>query len=477
MSYNTTEILRKTPLPSMEQMTIQSEVLDPVISTKTLVRFQVPRAGILRSGSLIKFKVKSATDTNCYFPLHTGAFAMFDRVELTLGGKRIQSVDRSALYNTIKRQCQTQDYKYGIDMPTKGCVDRLCSSTANDGTMMVRDGVETTNNSTIPEQYRITSTNPTEFSVKMDELFPMLEDLSLPLGNLNENLFVNLYLNVQDRTTTETNTHTEGPIGLFTPAHLAVSQVVEADLTSFQLVADILYFSEERQAQLAEAMMMDQGITVLTDDVITIVNQQPQVVNPVIGDLTTGERQQNIQLSLQGLSVKSVIVADRNLSDESSKFLLGDFTSQAYSKPNSLQLRLNDLLVYPKPITNEQLKIKEVGDVFSEDFNVASSEYSFNQISTKSQQFPLDNKIISDNKTFMSRSCFDGLAGNSHFEGISVAVPRAGRQGTLSKTMAVLERTTYPSVALSTNDKREITVFAGVEKMVSFRNGALITVV
>jgi len=339
--------------------------------------------------------------------------------------------------------------------------------------MMVRDGVETTNNSVIPEQYKITSTKPSEFSVRLDELFPMLEDLSLPLGNLNENLFVNLYLNVQDTTSTAAATHSQGPIGLFTPTHTG-SQVVTADLTSFQLVADILYFSEERQAQLAEAMMMDQGITVLTDDVITVVNQQPSVTPP---GATVGERQQNIQLSLQGLSVKNILVADRNLSSGPSKFLLGDYTSQAYAKPNTLQLRLNDLLVYPTPISNEQLKIKEVGDVFDNDFNVASAEYSFNQVATKSGLFPLDNKIISDTKTFMSRSCFDGLAGNSHFEGISVAVPRSGRQGTVSKNMAVLERTTFPSTSVSATDQREVTIFAGVEKMVSFRQGALITVV
>ena len=470
---NTTEILRKSPLPSMEEMTIQSEVLDPVISTSTLVRFQVPRAGILRSGSMIKFVVKSETDTSCFFPLHTGSFAMFDRVELTLGGKRIQSVDRSALYNTIKRQTQSQDYKYGIDMVQKGCVDRLSSSTADDGTMMLRDGVETTNNSVIPEQYRITSTKPSEFSVRLDELFPMLEDLSLPLGNLNENLFVNLYLNVQDRTTNTAGDLSLGPIGLFTSDYTG-SQSVTADLTSFQLVADILYFSEERQAQLAEAMMMDQGITVLTDDVITVVNQQSTFTPP---GATVGERQQNIQLSLQGLSVKNVLVADRNLSSDPSKLLLGDYTSQAYAKPNTLQLRLNDLLVYPTPISNEQLKIKEVGDVFDNDFNVASSEYSFNQVATKSGLFPLDNKIISDTKTFMTRSCFDGLAGNSHFEGISVAVPRSGRQGTVSKNMAVLERTTFPSTSVSATDQREVTIFAGVEKLVSFRQGALITVV
>ena len=471
---NTTEILRKSPLPSMEQMTIQSEVLDPVISTKTLVRFQVPRAGILRSGSMIKFAVKSSTDTNCYFPIHTGCFAMFDRVELTLGGKRIQSVDKSALYNTIRRQTQSQDYKYGIDMVQKGCVDRLCSSTANDGTMMLRDGSETDNNSVIPAQYLITSTKPSEFSVRLDELFPMLEELSLPLGNLNENMFVNLYLNVQDRTTTETNTHTLGPIGLFTQGHGAGSQVVEADLTSFQLVADILYFSEERQAQLAEAMMMDEGITVLTDDVITIVNQQPSFTPP---GATVGERQQNIQLSLQGLSVKSILVADRNLSDEKTKYLLGDYTSQAYAKPNTLQLRLNDLLVYPTPISNEQLKIKELSDVFDNDFNVASSEFSYNQVATKSGLFPLENKIISDDKTFMSRKCSESLTGNSHFEGISVAVPRSGRQGTVSKNMCVLERTTFPSTSVSATDQRQVTIFAGVEKMVSFRKGALITVV
>lgn len=470
---NTTEILRKTPLPSMEQMSINTEVLDPVVATKSLVRFQVPRAGILRSGSMIKFVVKSATDSDCYFPLHTGAFAMFDRVELTLGGKRIQSVDKSALYSTIRRQNQSQDYKYGIDMVQKGCVDRLCNSTGDDGTMMLRDGEETVNNSVIPAQYRVTLTNPSEFSVRLDELFPMLRELSLPLGNLNENLFINLYLNVQDRGTNAPADRSKGPIGLFSDGYTG-SQTVEADLTSFQFVADILYFSEERQAQLAEAMMQDEGITVLTDDVLTIINQQPTATP---SGATPLERQQNIQLSLAGLSVKDVVVADRNLvTGTVNDSLLGPYTSQAYPKPNTLQLRINDLLVYPVPISNEQLKIKELGDVFDQDFNVSASEYSFNTISTKSANFALDNKILSNTKTMQGHTCFEGLAGMSHFEGVSVSVPRSGRQGILSKNMTVLERDCFPSTSVSATDRREVSIFAGVEKIVSFRDGRLITV-
>ena len=464
---NNIDILRKTPLPSEEMMQIQSEVLDPVISTESLVRFQVPRAGILRSGSMITFKVKSDTDNDCFWPLKTGCFALFDRVELMLGGKRIQSVDKSALYNTIKRQVQSQDYKYGIDMVQKGAVDRVCNSTADDGTMMLRDGIETTDNSVLPAQYRITKTNPTEWAVRMDELFPMLHDLSLPLGNLNENLFVNLYLNKQDGT----GGISDGPIGLFTKAYSG-NKAVTADLTSFQLVADILYFSEERQQQLADAMMTEEGLNVLTDDVITVVNQQPQINNAAIS-----EREQNIQLSLTGLSVKNVVVADRNKEYTGADIgLLGPYTSQAYAKPNTIQLRMNDMLVYPRPVSNEQFKIKELGDCFQDDFNVSSSEYSYNQISTKTGNHDLDNKIISEGKTFHGFKEFDSLAGLSHFEGISVSVPRNGRQGITAKKMMQLERKTNPSPSVSANDTREITIFNTVEKMVSFRNGMLQTV-
>ena len=474
---NTSDILRKTPMPSMETMNIQSEIIDPVVATKSLVRFQLARNGILRSGSVIKFKVSSQTDSDCFFPLKTGCFSLFNRVELMLGSKRIQTVDKSALYNTIKRQTQSQDYKYGVDLVQKGCVDSLCSSTSNDGTLMLSSGVETGDNSTIPSQYRITQTNPSEFSVQLDELFPMLHDLSLPLGHLRENLFINLHLNKQDRTTNAAADLSLGPIGLFAVGYNG-SQAVEADLTSFQLIADTLYFSQEREQQLADAMMDDQGLTVVTDDVITVVNQQSQVTNPVTVPPTTGERVQSIQLALAGLSVKSVLVADRNLAPSTvvNDCLLGPYTSQAYARPNSFQLRLNDLLVYPQPVTNEMLKLKEVSDVFGEDYNVNSAEYSFNDVSTKSASHLLENKIISVGKTFMGHSEALGLTGQSHYEGVNVAVPRSGRQGVLSKGTVVLERTTYPSVAISTLDKRELTVFCGTEKIVSFRQGQLITV-
>jgi hypothetical protein len=127
------QVLKKERFPEPEQMKIRSEIIDPIIANTSLVRFQVPKTGILSTGSMLTFQVQVADDVSAFFPLRTGCFGVFKKVELTLGGKTIQVQDESALYNTMKRQFRRCEDKYGIDQIQKGTLDRMTNSFEDNG--------------------------------------------------------------------------------------------------------------------------------------------------------------------------------------------------------------------------------------------------------------------------------------------------------------------------------------------------------
>ena len=466
------EILKNTPLSAQENMRIVSEVLDPIVNTTNLIRFQVPRAGILRPGSIVTFKIKSATDLDCFLPLKTGCFSAFSRVELMLGSRRLQVVEKSALHNTIKNQFKPCEEQYGLGMVQNGIVTRLSNNTSDNGRMILKDTIQvgSSNDFKIPERYRITSTHQTEWSVKLSDLFPMLADLSLPLGNLNENLFINLHLNTQINTTRGDRTQ---PIAVFSQSYTADTSVT-VDKDSFQLVADIVYFDDEKMASLNEKLMDEEGISMIVDDLIVVTNQTANL--DVSTETAPLERIISSDLALNGLSVKNVVIADRNLTyigDNADAGLVGEYSSQAYVKPNSIQMRVNDLNVYPRKLINEQRKIQEVTNCFDNDLYVSNPEYSFNQVSTKSGVFARENNLLGSTSTLHGFKLSESLQGMSHYEGVDISVDRPGRQGVVANKKINVLRETYPSPTVSDIDSREQTFFCTTEKMVMFRNGGV----
>lgn len=460
---NSVEILKNTPLSAKENMRIVSDVLDPIIAQPHLVRFQIPNAGILRPDSILVFKVQSETDDDCFFPLKTGCYSAFQKVELMLGSRRLQVVEKSALHSTIKNQFKPCEEAFGLDMVQNGVVKRLCNNEADDGRMTLKDVVvKTATDDQVPKRFRIRKNNPQEWSVKMSSLFSILENLSLPLSDLHEPLFVNLYLNKGE------------DVAVFSKGYSG-DKSVSVLPSSFQLVADILYFSDERMRQLNEDMMTDEGINMIVDDVITITQQVS--TKDVSSETAPVERIINSDLALNGMSVKNIVISDKNTGyTNADAGLLGKYTSQAYVKPDTIQVRVNDLNVYPRKVVNEQRKIQEVENCFEDYMYVSNPEFSFNQVSRKENTYAVDNKMFEDTKTIHGYKLSESITGMSHYTGVDLSVDRRGRQGVVANKKINIVRETYPSPVLSNDDERELTFFATCEKMVQFRNGGVVMV-
>jgi len=89
---NLPDVLKVQPLPSIDTMTIHTEVLDPITITSTQAVFQIPRTGILDGGSFLQLGATCAAGQDkCFFPITTGVASMIESVQLKIGGQVVSS--------------------------------------------------------------------------------------------------------------------------------------------------------------------------------------------------------------------------------------------------------------------------------------------------------------------------------------------------------------------------------------------------
>ena len=70
MSSQLPDILNVKTLPTIDNMEIKTEVLDPITATNNEVVFQIPRNGILDGGSFVSLAVRTASGvSDAFLPL------------------------------------------------------------------------------------------------------------------------------------------------------------------------------------------------------------------------------------------------------------------------------------------------------------------------------------------------------------------------------------------------------------------------
>ena len=438
----------------MNIMEIRTEVLEPLTKSDDLVKFVLDKKGILNSGSTISFQiVKSADESNknCFLPIKTGALSLFKRVILKIGGKTIQTTDEVGLYSTFLRSFKTQEEKLGIDQCMIGSNDRLCNSLENDGTLQMRDAdYSNDTTSTCPERLRITSSVDTtpEWSVKLHQLFPMLRNLALPLYLLDEQMTIELVLNKQ-------SSSQNGIIACFTDG--TSNTEVKPVLDSFKLLSDHLYYGDDRLEELARSVNSQEGIVIPYTDMNCIRSAYSTT-------LATSNHDISRDLQLSGQSVKSIVLAD--VDKTSSNALLGEYHVDAYKRPDSYNLKINDRLMYNKPIERESQKLNELSSVMGRDLHISMPEYSFNgNIDPAGVR---TTELISDS-TFEGISMKDNLTSSQHWVGIDTTTNpfKEVGNGMRSNKQITFERT----VNTKDNESRDLKYFVHIERMLQMRGG------
>ena len=117
-------VLRTQTYERPERQDINTDIMFPVSVNQNSVRFVFNRTGVLDSNSQINLRQTcnqvGGAEQSAVVPTSTGALAMVERAYLTIGGRRVSTLERVGHYSTWKRLHWSQEYKEGIAKPKQG---------------------------------------------------------------------------------------------------------------------------------------------------------------------------------------------------------------------------------------------------------------------------------------------------------------------------------------------------------------------
>ena len=169
-------------------------------------------------------------------------------------------------------------------------------------------------------------------------------------------------------------------------------------------------------------------------------------------------------LQLSGQSIKSIILADVNTTRGNK--LLGKYCVDGYHEPDNYNIKINDRLMYSKPIERESQKLNELANVMGRDLHISMGEYSYAGIVDES---------FAEQTHFFSAATFEGqemrsnLENSQHWIGIdTITNPfKEVGNGLRSNKQITFER----KVTTQAGTARELKYFVHVERILQMKGG------
>lgn len=398
---NLPEVLQITPMATVDNMTIETSILDPTTITANSVRFVIPRKGILDVGSAIELGCVALDKTLAgdaaalakkpFYPYKTGIGACISRATLRCGSVVLAQTEQFGRYLTINNQFKTQ-----------------AERTHRDATyMLTSDGVEPDNdgNGRFQPAECDWGDNPANVGkrvqsvvlgvqddditlvpvglVKLSQLFPhFAKGLQLPLFAMNDECVLELEFTQQGILNED-----QGAIGIFPESYITGGGTnfgCVVDPRTVRFLSDHLTYhgmgksGKDRMSEVADMIMSDTGLTVPYDNLSLTTMNVPASTEP--NQVVTRE------IGLAGKVVKTIVIADQTFLANGNPLIssqLGLYHSKATWLPSSYNLRVNDRLIYNRAVERESYQQNQLAQAMGTDICVANSEYSFDQSVSK----------------------------------------------------------------------------------------------
>tara|TARA_R110000772_G_scaffold111119_4_gene214883 strand:+ start:1525 stop:3018 length:1494 start_codon:yes stop_codon:yes gene_type:complete len=486
-------ILNVATIPSIENMNIKTEVLDPITITTQQAVFQIPKTGVLDGGSMLQIGITGNPQN--FLPFNTGIHGAIRSVFLKAGGQVIASNDDYAYYTTMARQFDTPEHRAYVDMVKSGaCGDRWASPES--GRLAFRDANATSNanpllsSNSCPLFLRPTTNDSTTplFSIPLSTLIPMMKTRQLPLMAIKEHIYLEINFNTQ-------GANAPGLITCISQGNDANSAVAISQ-TNIKFMSDHLYYTDEKMNQVLAQSMSQDGLAILYEDVITTTHQVPpgvaaagSVANQIV------ER----PLAVSGKTVRNILIQDKNQGEVHNIF--GNYISRDLMAGSAYNFRINDQRVYDRDLENPARKYNELREVFGLSLYVPNQLYSYDADTDKADaqrrviQNSLGTGLVEGYQLPNGASTLIVDAGNgnindlracSHYVGYDATKTGANVLGNGSKIgvkpIDVIK--TYKRVAdtaaggnyglvAGQNSAREMRIFCGVEKNMLIRGGEI----
>jgi hypothetical protein len=479
---NLPQILNVATIPSIENMNIKTEVLDPITITQTQAVFQIPKTGILDGGSMVQLGVL-ANPVN-FFPLNTGIHGLIKSCFLKIGGKVLASNQDYAHYTTMMRQFETPEHRAYVDMVKSGAIgDRW--STNESGRLVYRDlvatniGTATNTAISVPTFLRPTldeNTTPL-FSVPLSTLIPMMRSRQLPLLALKEHVYLEINFNTQAANAPGTITCVNSGQG--------ANSAVSVSTNNIKFISDHLYYTNEKMDNLVQQTMSQNGLSFLYEDIILTNANVPAVAG------LAGVQEQPVErkIAVSGQTVRNIMVADKNEGENHN--LLGQYVSRDLIIPSSYNFRINDQLIYDRNPKEPPRKYNELAQVLNKPLMVPSQLYSYDVDSDKTRA----DKRYNQNSIFLglingyqmpnstNTDTTNDIRSTSHYNGYDATTTGFNVLGNGASVgvKPILFQKTYtrqpdqagPPQVAGQNSARELRIFCGVEKAAVIKNGEI----
>ena len=358
-------VLSRQRLQGVGSMRMEQEVNFPVVSTQQFVRFQINSTGrgILDSDAEVSLSLRATAQGEAKTMIHPilqGCKCLVEKASLKIGGKTISTQEGSRFYHALDQGFKPMDDQKSLETYTTGSNDYFEASNLLDeqtkGTTIGDIGClrvggrsfQSPNPFLYVRRAEATGFNaPAIFSIKLDELFPFLKNNQLPLMSMNDDVFVELSLNVQDA---------DGSKVIYDSSVLApafASGDVEFNTDEARLNVTHLYYDDALMNRI-QREHDTRGLTFIYED-LQFVNR-----GIVASGSATGEQTAILDIGGQGKVVRKLLVAPM---PQTTNGLLG-----LYSMPSDrqkfratagagytdaredYQLEINDRLVFTRPL-------------------------------------------------------------------------------------------------------------------------------
>lgn len=471
------DILSVKTLPTIENMDIQSTVLDPITISDTEAVFQIPKVGILDGGSMVTLAVTTATGvSDAFLPVKTGIYGLIKSAHLLVGAKEVASSEDVGFYETMVSQFSTPEHRAFVESVKTGrSMDRFVEVDSTTGRVMPLDldytqfAIDNTARAVVPANLKPTDTDSTTpvFSVPLSKLIPMMLSRQLPTGFLKENVFLRLVFNTQ-------STRTEGTICCF-PAGSGSSGVIKPSRVNIKFVSDHLYYSQPQMDALRSQVFSQNGLSYLYEDQIMTLSQVPATANPGAGTVTEQSVERDIAVS--GRTVRSLLIQEKFsvIGDNTGTTVLGQYVSNDMPTETGYNFRINEQRVYDRDVTKQSHKFNELSQVFASPLQTPTQFYSFDSDSNKD----VVDKALNQNSVYIGgveghvlSTGADDIRCTSHYIGIDMTTSGFNTLGNGKKIG-------NKPIVLSKNYKRtngkfegrEIRSYAQVERLMTIKDG------
>lgn len=453
---------------TMSNVDIYTSVLEPVNKSQRRVIFNIKQQSILNPGSRINISVHPDDATasaagDCFLPTTCGVAACIETAILRVGTRELARTEKFGEYYGMKRSVHTASQKTNIDMPLDGAVSVVSCSPNVDGKYAIDTGCAVYTNKTtaeVPAKYKCekSTTNSSIFSIGLNDLFPMMRGMMLPLFALKEQVSVELILKQQAAGQT-------GKTILF--ANAPGSTKTSYALDNISMLIDYLEYDQATMNAIREQVNGD-GLPMYYPDISVTSTQLIAPTRPAAGAVT--KVSETREVGSAGLQVNNVMVVEKNVGANP---LTGDYRSSAMVHPPAFNWRVNDKIMYPRRLTNTSYMRSEMEDILGFPMSVPSVQYSYDVYNNFYENNDGGQNVVMDGAVNLMGQPQTHLAGNYFITGLNLRKgPGGAPTDVVNKNILYERETTY-----SRNDYANRTIDFFVEHQRSFviQNGVVMT--